>query len=226
MIASENNNNKSKGDEYFKNFSFTFNEKLKKIENDINNMNRSESNFFNMTVFEVSMEINRIIKNKNKIVLQASNDYLNLIFEDQSILYSLFESIGINKSGMKSILKRDSFIIIEFESQELKLNALRNGHKIRNFQPLYGKLYVNDCLTQRQRLNAKILRDQKKSLNSQLPYYRDNCGHYGVDDETHQEFYFGIRSGLIKKIIIKPKNQNYVKYDINNLKDSLIFKMD
>jgi hypothetical protein len=61
--------------------------------------------------------------------------------------------------------------------------------------------YLNDCLTEKQRLNGKIVRKESKSLNKQLPNI-GKYGNFGVDNETGEAYYYGVRSGQIKKVAI------------------------
>jgi hypothetical protein len=184
---------------FLKNYEFKLNDKFKKIEEEINNLKIDNKEFFRSTVDEVAKEIFQIEKNKNKVILKGSKGYLDILYANKIFIYNIFKKIGIIQTDIKYLLfDNGKVIIIEFYSPEIKIKALKNSDKIEGFRN--NRLYLNDCLTQRQLLFGKFLRNERNSLNSQLPFYHENIGRYGIDQQTQQEFYFGIRSGGIKKI--------------------------
>jgi hypothetical protein len=174
------------------------NDRIEIIEKEIKSLNASKRENLNLTVAEVSKELIKMQTNKNKVVLEGSKLHLDTLFQHKNKIWELFLHAGILQSDIKTMIKLEHYIIIELKSHELKQKALTNAQKIKNV--LRG-IYLNDCLTERQRLNGKIVREESKSLNKQLPNI-GKYGNFGVDNETGEAYYYGVRSGQIKKVAI------------------------
>jgi hypothetical protein len=179
-------------------FTSRLSDKIETIEKEIKSWNASKRENLIVTVDEVSKEMVKMQTNKNKVVLEGSKLHLDTLFQNKNKIWELFLHAGILQSDIKTMIKLEHYIIIELKSHELKQKALTNAQKIKNV--LCG-IYLNDCLTERQRLNSKILREELKSLNKQLPNI-GKFGNYGVDNETGEAYYYGVRSGQIKKVVI------------------------
>jgi hypothetical protein len=162
----------------------------------VNHLSTIDSKDLDWIIFEVLKELLLIKKNKNKVVLEGLKGFLDQLFQDKISMFQLFEQIGIFRSDIKIVLKLEYFIIIELNNSELKQKALNNARIITS---LKTGIYLNDCLTPNQRQYSKFLRDKRNSLNKQLPFSCTN-GNYGEESQTGQAYYYGIRSGVIKKI--------------------------
>ena len=88
-------------------------------------------------------------------------------------------------------------MIVEFNEIEFKNKAIKNSYKLRNFR---HKVFVNNDLTESERIFEKKLRDERNNLNNGLTN-EDNGMKYSNDGVGN--YHYGIRNGFVKKIYHK-----------------------
>jgi len=177
------------------------------------NLEKKMNNEFDSIVIATAIELAEIENNKNKITLKGENINVDIIKD-------ILKSININAKEMVHFYSTNKdFFVIKLSSHELKLKALVN---VKYIKDKYN-VHVNDCLTQRQRLNASMLRAKKNELNNKLSFKCDK-GSFDIDI-TGKFYYYDVRGGKLKKILKKKdfgelkQYQNY--YNQNQVPDYL-----
>jgi hypothetical protein len=92
-------------------------------------------------------------------------------------------------------------ILIECDTTELKMEILRAAKQLRNID-ICKEIYINNDLTSAQTEREKTLRLERNTKNRNLDHTGENNLKYGtmVVDGKEVKFYWGIRSGELKKI--------------------------
>ena len=153
-------------------------------------------------------EVNDAIKRQNNLIisglpLPTSTDKEQRDKDDKAQIDRVLNELDVDRHGIRRSRRlnnkngqQSNLVIVELDCEEARNNALKNSVKLAK-----TKIYVNRDMTDAERQAERKLRAERNRKNNELEH-SDGKFKFGLDDQK-RKFYYGIRSGIVKRILIR-----------------------
>lgn len=167
-----------------------------------------------ITISKVAREIRNEARKENNVVISG------LAFEstqaDEQLLCEIMAELSLEKGDIKKNIRlkrknttttsnsqnsnsKPPLMLVEFNSAEIQRTALRNAKKLKNSDK-FKDVYVNADRTAIERMEDKVLREERDKRNRALPNESDGR-RYG--EFEGKKFYWGVRGDRLQRIECK-----------------------
>ena len=177
----------------------------------VNNNKNSEAE--NAMVIKVSREIKSIERKENNVILTGlpkakidTNAKAHDLESEKELLTEILTVLGTDLTTVKKYNRiknkennmnaESNPLIIEFKENSTKASVLKNSSKLKSFNKY--TIYINNDLTEAERIVEKKLREERNKRNNLLPS-GDNGSKVGLHS-SGRNFHWGIRNGVLKEI--------------------------
>ena len=118
---------------------------------------------------DLRQELKQVKTKENNIIISGLSE---LNFKDQ--IDAVLDAVGVGDAiiARKEKLRtktKTSLVVVEFSDINAKLKAVKNARLLRNDERFKG-IYINSDKTQSERIAEKLVRDEVKQRNANLPH--------------------------------------------------------
>ena len=134
---------------------------------------------------DLRQELKQVKTKENNIIISGLSEHN---FKDQ--IDAVLDAVGVGDANIarKEKLRtktKTSLVVVEFSDINAKLKAVKNARLLRT-NTRFNSIYLNSDKTQSERIAEKLVRDEVKRLNANLPNKDDDNKPY--DTEKDEKF--------------------------------------
>ena len=136
-------------------------------------------------IADLRQELKQVKTKENNIIISGLNEH-NIKVQIDAVLNEV--GVGDANTVRKEKLRtktKTSLVVVEFSDISAKLKAVKNARLLRNKES-FNNIYLNSDKTQSERIAEKLVRDEVKQLNANLPNKDDDNKPY--DTEKDEKF--------------------------------------
>ena len=131
-------------------------------------------------IADLRQELKQVKTKENNIIISGLNEH-NIKDQIDAVLNEV--GVGDANTVRKEKLRtktKTSLVVVEFSDISAKLKAVKNARLLRNKES-FNNIYLNSDKTQSERIAEKLVRDEVKQLNANLPNKDDDNKPYGTE---------------------------------------------
>ena len=153
-------------------------------------------------------EINEASKRQNNLIISGlpspiNDDSKEREEADNKQIAEVLTTLEVDKHCVRKPRRMNNrngkpgnLVIVEMDSEVARNSALKNAIRLAG-----TKIYVNRDMTDAERRAERELRAERNRKNGELEH-TDGKNRFGIDDQR-RKFYYGIRSGIVKRVFIR-----------------------